>query len=223
MSKLKDLSNKRFGRLTVVGRAESKNGKAYWLCKCDCGNLVVVCGCKLKSGETQSCGCIRKEILSKRRKKHGITKKSLHNAWINMKTRCKNPNYIEYDRYGGRGITYCKEWENFENFMTWALNNGYQELKDSKGRTKLSLDRIDNNGNYEPSNCRWATTKEQNRNKNVAKYNYNGKLYCLVELAELSTVTTDTIRRRIKNGFTIKEAVETPSKTIKRRIKNERN
>lgn len=216
MSKLKDLCNKRFGRLTVISKAGNKNGNVYWICSCDCGSQTIVNGYKLRSGETQSCGCIRKERLSKMTKKHGLTKKSLYNAWLNMKTRCNNPNFIEYERYGGRGIKYCSEWEFFDNFMDWALKNGYQEIKDINGRTKLSLDRINNDGNYEPSNCRWATRIEQARNKsNNKKYNYNGKEYCLSELATFSSVTIDTIRRRIKQGFCIKDAVEMPSKTYK--------
>lgn len=221
MSKLKNLENEKFGRLTVVELSKSKNGKAYWLCKCDCGNTRVINGYKLRSGETKSCGCLRKETTSKMRKTHGITKKSLHNAWINMKTRCNNPKYNEYERYGGRGISYCKEWESFDNFMYWAIQNGYQELKDKNGRTQLTLDRIDNNGNYCPENCRWVTALEQSRNKsNNKRYEYKGKMYCLSQLAEISFVNVDTLRRRIKNGFSIDKAVETPSRTYKGRIKN---
>ena len=170
------------------------------------------------SGETKSCGCLRKEITSQRYKKHGLTKKTLHNAWINMKTRCDNPNYNEYHRYGGRGITYCEEWKSFDNFMEWSLKNGFNETKDNNGRNLLSLDRIDNNGNYEPNNCKWSTRIEQARNKsNNKKYLYKGKEYCLRGLVELSFVNESSLRRRIKQGWAIEDAIETPSKTYKGR------
>lgn len=213
-----DLTGKRFGRLTALYRDSSKQGKVYWICNCDCGNQTSVYASKLNIGETKSCGCIRKEMLSARRKKHGFTKTTLHNAWINMKTRCNNPTHNEYERYGGRGITYCKDWEKFENFMKWSLDNGFQEIKDKNGRNLLSLDRINNDGNYEPSNCKWSTRIEQARNKcSNVNYEYNGKIYCLTSLAEISAVSLDSIRRRIRSGWSVEDAVNTPSKTYKGR------
>ena len=218
MAKLLDLTNKRFGRLVALEIDKTKTRRIYWLCKCDCRNIVSVSSIKLTSGETKSCGCLRKEKLSITRKKHGLTKQSLHNAWINMKTRCDNPNYNEFERYGGRGITYCEEWKSFENFMSWALQNGYQDIKKSNGRNVLSLDRINNNGNYEPANCRWVTALQQGRNKcNNKIYQYKGNKYCISALQEISAVSIDTIRRRIKNGWNVEDAVDIPSQTFKGR------
>lgn len=221
MSKLNNLTGKKYGRLLVISRAENKNGRVYWYCKCDCGRTAIVSAIKLTSGETKSCGCLRKENTSKMFSKHHLTKKNLHNAWLNMKNRCDNPKFIEYKYYGGKGITYCDEWKTFDNFMNWAFNNGYSDKKDENGRNLLSLDRIDTNGNYEPSNCKWSTRIEQARNKtNNVNYYYRGKTYCLTALAEISSVTIDTLRRRIKKGWCIELAVETPSKTYKGVNKN---
>lgn len=220
MCKLIDLTNMRFGRLTALYIDRSKTKRVYWKCKCDCGKTLSAPSCRLVSGETKSCGCLRNEMASKRLKKHGLTKQTLHNAWLNMKTRCDNPIYNEYEKYGGRGITYCKEWKSFDNFMNWALNNGFNDTKDSNGRNLLSLDRIDNNGNYCPENCKWSTRVEQARNKSVNKnYEYEGKIYCLTALAEISVVSKDSIRRRLKKGWSVKDAVDTPSKTYKGRLK----
>lgn len=219
MTKLLDLSNKKFGRLTAKSVDRTKTRRIYWNCVCDCGNHCSVASIKLVSGETKSCGCLRKEVTSKRQKKHGLTKTTLHNAWINMKTRCENPIHNEYFRYGGRGITYCEQWKSFDNFMEWALKNGFREDKDNNGRTLLSLDRIDNNANYCPENCKWSTRIEQARNKcNNKNYEYKGKIYCLTELEEISPVRIDTIRRRINKGWSVEKAVETPSKTYKGRL-----
>ena len=218
MSEVKDLVGQRFGFLTVLTRGESANGKARWICKCDCGELTIVNGYKLRIGETRSCGCLRKSKLSKMAKTHGEGETHLYSVWTNMKTRCTNTSFNEYERYGGRGISYCKEWEKYENFRDWAKNNGYSDEKTEKGRAKLTIDRIDNNAGYYPENCRWATAKEQARNKsNNAKYEYHGVMYCLSELAEFSKVSKETLVSRIKKGFTVEEAVETPSKTNKGR------
>lgn len=221
MTKLLDLTNKKFGRLTAISIDRSKTRRIYWNCICDCGNHCSIASLKLVSGETKSCGCLRKEVASTRHKKHGLTKTSLHYAWLNMKNRCDNPKYNEYHRYGGRGITYCEEWKVFENFMKWSLANGFNEEKDKHGRNLLSLDRIDNNGNYCPENCKWSNRIEQGRNKyNNVNYEYKGKVYCLSALAEISEVRIDSIRRRIKQGWSVEDAVDTPSKTYKGRLNN---
>ena len=221
MSELKNISGQRFGRLIVLYRDNPKNGKTYWVCQCDCGKQTNVYGLKLRNGETKSCGCLRNEMTSKIQKRHGLTKTTLHNAWINMKTRCDNPIHNEYHRYGGRGITYCEEWKDFDNFMKWSLSNGFKEEKDERGKNLLSLDRIDNNKNYCPENCKWSTRIEQARNKYTNKnYEYKGKTYCLTALAEMSAVGIDSIRRRIKQGWSIEDAVDTPSKTYKGRLNN---
>lgn len=163
MSKINDLTGQKFGRLTVVNYYGSdKNGRALWLCKCDCGNIKVIRGNSLLSKLTVSCGCYNKEHAKKIHSKHNMSDSKLYKVWHGMKTRCYNKNFMYYYNYGGRGITICDEWKNdFKIFYNWAIKNGYKE--------GLTIDRINNDGNYEPNNCRWITRAEQNRNQRKTK------------------------------------------------------
>lgn len=169
-----DLTGKKYGRLYVIGfHHNNKKGLSYWKCKCDCGNEKIIRGTHLQNGISKSCGCLHKEIASMacqhNFQTHGESKTRLYKIWAHIKARCYNKNNKAYLRYGGRGISMCDEWKNsFINFKEWAENNGYLET--------LSIDRIDNNGNYEPLNCRWATDKQQsnNRRSNIL-YEYKGK------------------------------------------------
>ena len=163
MSKVNDLTGKNFGKLTVIKYCGSnKNGRALWLCQCECGNTKIILGNSLLSKLTFSCGCYNKEHSKNIHTKHNMSYSKLYKVWQGMKTRCYNPNFIYYCNYGGRGITICNEWKNdFSKFYEWAINNGYKE--------GLTIDRINNDGNYEPNNCRWVTRAEQNRNKRYTK------------------------------------------------------
>ena len=163
MSKINDLTGKRFGRLTVIKYyGSNKNGKSLWLCKCKCGNNKIVLGNSLVTSLTKSCGCYNKEHSKKIHSTHNMSYSKLYKVWQGMKTRCYNPKFIYYNNYGGRGIKICDEWLNdFGKFYDWTINNGYKE--------GLTIDRINNDGNYEPSNCRWITRAEQNRNQRKSK------------------------------------------------------
>lgn len=166
-----DLTNRRFGRLLVIGRTDKpKKGRYLWVCKCDCGNITEVQGSSLLQNLTKSCGCLRKEVCKTTHTKHGEHGTRLYTIWQDMLLRCNYPKAAGYKNYGGRGISVCQEWsKDYISFRDWALVNGYKE--------NLTIDRINNDGNYEPSNCRWATYKEQNNNSRNCKTYRRYKTY----------------------------------------------
>lgn len=150
---VRSLIGKRFGKLIVLKRVMNKNSRPCWQCLCDCGNVSEVLGLSLQAGRTKSCGCGRI--------KHNEYKSRLHGVWNGMKTRCLNPRMHSYKEYGGRGISVCSEWMDYIPFRDWAKANGYNP--------GLQIDRIDVNGNYEPSNCRFITPLENQQNRRNVK------------------------------------------------------
>jgi len=204
MGKIIDLTGQRFGRLTVIEFAKkTKDRQFMWKCKCDCGNEVDVRGYSLRSGKTKSCGCLQKEINIKLRQTHGLAKTRLYNIWNGMKGRCSLQTLSCYKYYGDRGIKVCEEWQTFEPFYDWAMANGY--------RDDLTIDRIDVNGNYEPTNCRWITQREQALNTRRNHYiTYNGETKILEEWAMLLGINHSTLIERLNRWNSIEEALTIP-------------
>lgn len=193
-SKIKDLTGQQFGKLTVLGLDHmDDHGTSYWTCKCECGNTKVIARTSLVRGTTVSCGCYAREQSSKRSYKHGGHSSLLYSIWQAMKHRCYTPTASGYDNYGGRGITVCSEWrDNFVCFRDWAVQAGYSE------ESGLTLDRIDVDGNYEPSNCRWVTMRTQNNNKTTNRIiEYKGHRKTIAEWARFLEVNPQRLRYRL--------------------------
>lgn len=163
-----NLMGKQFGRLLVLGDSGKRRGRRIqWDCLCECGNHVTVDGHSLKSGHTQSCGCLMRETVSDIFTKHGGSKNRLYTVWCGMVQRCTNPNHDAFHNYGGRGISICSEWrDSYEAFAEWAYLNGYDE---TAPYGKCTIDRIDNDGDYCPANCRWVDMKAQSNNRRKEK------------------------------------------------------
>jgi len=188
-SRLVDLTGKRFGSYVVISEAEKQNRQSRWNCLCDCGTTKTVFGSSLVSGGTVSCGCHRIKIHTT----HGQTKNhqqsTSYRSWYKMILRCTHKKDTNYHRYGGRGITICDKWLKFEGF--------YEDMGDCQ--EKMSLDRINVNGNYEPNNCRWATFKEQQNNRRDNYFiEFNGLRKTLSEWSDYTGINYVTIQSRIK-------------------------
>lgn len=191
MAKIIDRTGHVYGRWTLLSRIP---GKRQYICRCECGVSKAVAMSHLRQGKSKSCGCLEKELASARSKTHGMSGTVEYQAWINMRDRCSNPSAAHYDCYGGRGITVCCRWVNsFENF--------YEDMG-PRPSTKHSIDRIDVNGNYQPQNCRWVTSKEQNRNTRTNTIvQYLGQGMCIAEAAELSGISQCTLSMRVRRGW----------------------
>lgn len=191
-----DLLGQRFGRLTVIEETSQRaNGSILWKCRCDCGNTVLVRSNHLRRGGVLSCGCFNKE----KGVTHGDTHTHLYATWRSLKDRCNNPNHPQYKDYGGRGIKVCDEWNgNYEAYREWSLLNGYADTK----RGDCTIDRIDVNGNYEPSNCRWVDMKAQCRNRrNNVVIECDGESHCLSEWAEMLGEPYQKLVSRHRRGW----------------------
>lgn len=208
-----NLVGKKFNRLTVVKEAgRDDRQQVLWLCKCDCGKETKATTYRLNKNITKSCGCLlieaaRKQAkeLKEKNKTHGLSKTRIYKTYRGMKDRCLNPNDMHYPDYGGRGIIVCDEWKNdFMSFYNWAMDNGYTE--------KLTIDRIDVNGNYEPSNCRWVDIKVQANNKRDSrKISFKGETKTISEWADKYGLKRVTLAARIdRYGMTFEEAISLP-------------
>lgn len=202
-----DLTGKRFGKLVAIKRGEDelrKDGRhnSTFICQCDCGNIVRVVSSRLKSGNTQSCGCLHKQKTSEINKSHGMRNTRIYGIWCRMKQRCYNPNSIDYKEYGGRGISVAEEWKNsFENFMEWSMISGYSD--------NLTIDRKDNERGYSPDNCQWVSRSIQSNNKrNNRKISFNGKIQNISEWAKETGISRATIAKRIDIlGWSVEDAL----------------
>lgn len=209
----KDLTGQKFGRLTVIKKAENirtAKGKIItrWICKCECGKETTVRAGQLVIGKTQSCGCLRYERLKETNTKHKMSKTKLYQKWSHMMQRCENPNVERYSHYGGRGIKVCDEWHNFKNFKEWAKSSGYSE--------NLTLDRINVDGNYCPDNCRWVSWNVQANNTTRNHYiTYNGETHSLSEWSKILNISYTVLRARInRSKWDIEKAFTTPVKKV---------
>lgn len=197
-----DLTGLRFNRLTVV-RFGYKTGRRrmLWLCKCDCGNEVLVDRSHLKSGHTKSCGCYTRERIENLNKKTGETGTRIYFVYHNMHTRCERESCDQYKNYGGRGIKVCDEWSGehgFENFLRWAKETGYRP--DAKSG-ECTLDRIDVDGEYSPSNCRWVPLSIQANNKrNTLRVSINGEVDSIANMSRKYNLSYDNLRHYAKGG-----------------------
>lgn len=207
--RLIDLTGEKFGRLVVIERAENQGKQTKWLCKCDCGNTVAVMGSRLRGNITHSCGCIQKEVTRNRSFKHGGSTSKLRSVWAKMISRCYRKGDKEYPRYGERGIKVCEEWKEYGNFYKWAISAGYDE--DAK-RGVCTLDRIDNNGNYSPENCRFTTMKRQSNNRRDNQIlEFDGEMHTVSEWAEIKGIKIGTLWKRVnKLGWSIEQALTEP-------------
>lgn len=194
MAKLKINAGDKFGLLTVIKEVDKIHCKRAFHCECSCGNKGVYKLMLLRSGKTKSCGCLRRKVSAIKATKHGKSTSRLHKIWRGMKDRCLNPNSSTYHHYGGRGITVCDEWMEFEAFLEWAINNGYNKSK--------SIERINVNGNYIPFNCEWIDPKFQSRNRRDSIYvDHEGMSIPLVEKSELMKVSYSTLYSHVKSGL----------------------
>lgn len=213
MKQHKDLTTLRFGRWLVLGEGKHKysgnHRVLYWKCQCDCGTLKEVTGNNLTYGKSKSCGCLHYEEHTKRQTTHGMSKTSIYSIWSGMINRCYNEKSSDWYLYGGRGVKVCKQWKcNFQNFFA-DMGSTYKE--------GLAIDRKDTNWNYEPSNCRWATQKQQQRNRrNNRNLTFKGKTMCIAAWAEEIGIKISTLGMRLQNGWSIERALIT--KVRKQRV-----
>jgi hypothetical protein len=201
-NRFRDITGQTFNRLTVVCITEMRRrGEYAWLCNCSCGGQTTLLAYLITSGRVMSCGCLGKNNLPRKMPKHGMATTRVYKAWAGIKDRCRNPKSTAYHNYGGRGITVCERWASFEAFIS-----------DMGPRPPgASLDRIDNNGNYEPSNCRWATPEEQGNNRrNNHRIEYNGETKTISEWTRVMGISFKVLAGRLERGWPVDVALTAP-------------
>lgn len=203
MSGLIDLTGQRFGRLTVLREFGRRNNQVCWECRCDCGNIIYVRSYDLRSGHTKSCGCYQIETSTENIKAFhvlqgfdGRTQHPTYQVWKDMMRRCYDPHNSNYANYGGRGISVCEEWKDLQIFQQWALSHGFKK--------NLQLDRIDNDGNYVPENCRFVTRMENCNNKrNNHLVQFHGEVRTLAEWSRILDIPYRAIIQRLRRGWSV--------------------
>lgn len=211
-----NLVGRRYGRLTVVSFHDMEKSRARWLCNCECGNVVVARSGALQRGSKQSCGCLLPYVNGVLNRTHGQghpkARTSEYRTWEGLQQRCCNPSYHSFANYGGRGITVCDRWRNGEGgigpFECFIADMGM------KPSALHSIDRVDVDGHYSPENCRWATPKQQSRNRRDCHYvECAGRRMALIEACEVSGVKYTLVQQRIARGETFSEAISRPSRS----------
>ena len=208
--KLMDLTGQRYSRLVVIEEAPSRKRKdkkglrRYWICRCDCGNTTEVQQENLRSKSVRSCGCFRQENYGSGARRHGATGTPEYRAWYSMVSRCRYSNTKDAHRYKDRGIKVCEEWLKFEAFFA-DMGKRPSPIH--------SLDRIDNDGDYTPENCRWATPEEQSNNRaNNRYFTYKGKKKTVAQWSREFGVSYSMLAGRLKRGWDMKRSLNQPSK-----------
>lgn len=203
-----NISGIRFGKLTPLGPIrKSAGGHIIWLCQCDCGSTTEARACHLKSGHTQSCGCSgSRTSAAERFSTHGLGKSREYKSWAHIVRRCTNPNNPAFADYGGRGITVCDEWRH--NFQTFY---DHVSVLPHSGEKGYSIDRIFNNGNYEPGNVKWSTAKEQSRNTRAnVMLTHNDKIQCVADWAKELDIPSAVLHKRLLRGWSAQKTLATP-------------
>jgi len=205
-SRLNIIIGQKFNMMTIIEEKEAHKKQRQFLCKCDCGHIGIHKLILLTSGQTKSCGCLRKRRFLEINTSHSKSRTKLNFVWQSMKQRCANPNCHAYKYYGGRGISVCEQWSNsLVPFYEWSINNGYKE--------GLSLDRIDVDGDYCPENCRWVDMKTQSRNKTDNRFiEFKGERMCIQDWANKLGIHLSTLDKRLRK-WTLEKALTTPKIT----------
>jgi hypothetical protein len=214
-----DHTGERFGRLVAL-QARRIGRFVWWECRCDCGKMTEVRGYSLRNGTTKSCGCYRRERSSSvtRARSRGLSTHPLRGVWRDLVQRCNNTTGRDFERYGKRGIRVCARWLNFEIFVQDIISEiGERPPEKSNGRSVFSIDRKNNDGNYEPGNVRWATSREQARNTRSNRfYELDGERLILMDWAARKNLAPSVVRARLQLGWSLRDALHTPVRIYKR-------